>query len=647
VPGRVEHLPSNMPRGMLRHARNDRSRSVGTRPPAGRPDSPPPARHRSTRRFAGPAPAAVTELQRQSRGGVAGLKSPESDAANRYRNGAVTPLPARLPVHHWFARPTRHGIGVDAIGVGALACLALCSGWSGLTAAQTPADSPSDSLRQAATSAAAGEPDTSYLAGAPEVRTLGLTLDQAQRLAAEKSPAVRRAAASLRSARGARMVEAGSFDPVLFGASERLSTDSPVTSVFAASELRERSVSGGATWLSPIGTSLGLSLSRVRRASNSPVSTLPLERRAAARLDFVQPLLRGFGPAATRGGLRAAAHELDAAERAFEAAELDVATEVENAYWELYAAERDLHVQRIQRQRAASFLREQMLRGRAGAAGPGAVATARTFLADQQSLLLDAQIRLGAAADRLAQTAGISPGEQARFEALDAPPVIESPEPLESALERALRANPALRAAERQAAAARARARRAAWSAWPTVEAFGGYGGSGLAGVGRRVAFGADTVGAEFDTGFGEAWDQALGDDNPDWRFGIRVRMPVGWRADRGEHQRQLGALERAEADLLAQRLALDVAVRRTHREVELSRQLLDQARELVSAAAEQVRIARLEYQAGRATAYDLVDLEADLARASFRESQALVRVARASSELRRLTASSMEGANP
>jgi outer membrane protein TolC len=176
------------------------------------------------------------------------------------------------------------------------------------------------------------------------------------------------------------------------------------------------------------------------------------------------------------------------------------------------------------------------------------------------------------------------------------------------------------------------------------VEAFGGYGGSGLAGTGRRVIFGSDTLGSEFDTDFGDSWEQVFDDENPDWSFGLRVTMPVGWRTDRGTRQRQLGALERAEADLQAQRLAVDVAVRNAHRELELSQRSLAEVRELVSATEEQVRIARLEFQAGRATAYDLVDLEADLARASFRESQVLVRVARARSELRRLTAPSVSG---
>lgn len=491
-----------------------------------------------------------------------------------------------------------------------------------------------------AASGEAAEPDTSYAAGLPELETLGLTLDQAQRLAAANSPSARAAVAALRSARGARMKEAGVFDPVFFGAEERVSTDSPVTSPFAGSQVRSRSLTGGLAWLSPLGTSVNLSLSQVRTETNAPFSTLPRERRAVARADFVQPLWHGFGPIAARGELRAADREVEAAREALAAATLDLDADVENAYWELYAAERRLAVQRLLRQRAAVFLRDQLLRGRAGVVGPGAVAIARTFLAEQETALLDAHLRAAGASDRLGQVMGARPEGEALYQSLDEPGAPPPVEPLGTVLARALGANPSLRAARADSAAGRARARSAAWNASPTLEAFGGYGASGLAGTGRQIVFGSDTVGTVFDTGFGDAWSQVGGRDYPAWNFGLRLRMPLGWRADRGERERQQGNYQRAIEALRARRLALESAVRAAHREAGISQRELEAARTLVSAAEEQTRIARLEYQAGRGTAYDLVNLEADLAAARLRDTEVRVRIARATTELRRLTTS-------
>ncbi len=482
------------------------------------------------------------------------------------------------------------------------------------------------------------EPDTSYLAGEAEGSALGMTLEQAQRLAVANSPVSRAALAGWNTARGARLREAGAFDPVLFGENSRLSTDSPVTSPFAASELRQRILSGGLSWLSPLGTALALSLSQIQVETNAPFTTLPRERRTRARVDFVQPLLRGFGATATRGELRALDRELEAARRRLEAATTDLHADVEIAYWELYAAERDLAIQRLQRQRAAVFLRDQVLRGRAGATGPGAVAAARRFLAEQEAQLIEVRLRYRAASDRLSEVLGVSAGRQDRIHCLDEPPAPIAVEPLDATLERALRNNPSLRAAEQDAAAALTRFRRAARNAWPSVEAFGGYGGSGLAGTGRPIVFGGDTVGTSYDTGFDDAWKQVRDHTYPDWSFGVRVRVPVGWRSDRGERERLRGSYERVREAERARRLALENQVRRAHRENELSQEGLQAIRTLVAAAREQARIGRLEYQAGRATAYDLVGIEADLARAEFLESQTLARIARAQTELRRLT---------
>jgi outer membrane protein TolC len=210
-------------------------------------------------------------------------------------------------------------------------------------------------------------------------------------------------------------------------------------------------------------------------------------------------------------------------------------------------------------------------------------------------------------------------------------------------LERAHRNNPTLRSYERATAAALARYRRATRNAWPSVDAFGGYGGTGLSGTGQSIDFGGSTIGSDFDTGYGPAWDDVWGGENPDWNFGLRLSMPIGWRADRGERERQRGLFERSQEALRAQELDLESSVRRAHREAVISQEALTAIRELVEASREQARVGRLEYQTGRTTAYDLVGIEADLAAAEVRESQVLVRVARALVELDRLTRAPME----
>lgn len=486
-------------------------------------------------------------------------------------------------------------------------------------------------------------PDTSYLAGEVEHPTLSMSLEEAQHLAIANSPAARSALAAVRFAHGEVMAQAGPFDPVVTAAGSRRSVDSPITSPFQGSELRERSLGGGLSWISPIGTSVAFVMSKVTTETNAPFTTLPRERLANAQISFVQPLLKGFGVTATRGDLQAAQRDYEAAVALRQAAVSDLNANVEVAYWELYGAERDLNSVRLQRQRAAIFLRDQSLRARAGAVGPGAVAAARNFLAEQQVLVLDARLRLEAASDNLRETMGISLRDDRRIRPSSEPPGPREIEPLSVMLERAHRNNPTLRSYERVAAGALARYRRANRNAWPSIDAFGGYGGTGLSGTGQTIDFGGTQVGSDFDTGYGPAWDDVWSGENPDWNFGLRLTMPIGWRADRGERERQRALLERSQETLRAQELDLESSVRRAHREAVISQEALTAIRELVVASREQARVGRLEYQTGRTTAYDLVGIEADLAAAEVRESQVLVRVARALVELDRLTRAPME----
>jgi outer membrane protein TolC len=187
--------------------------------------------------------------------------------------------------------------------------------------------------------------------------------------------------------------------------------------------------------------------------------------------------------------------------------------------------------------------------------------------------------------------------------------------------------------------AVRVRERAARWDALPALDVFGSIGGSGLAGRGRTVVFGGDTLTTTLDTGFGQSWAQVRDRDFPTWNAGIRVSLPIGLREGRGERDRLRGEVARARALHEAARRGLEEEVRAAHRELVNAERRRAAARSGVDASLEQVRIGLLEYNAGRTTAFELVRLGADLATAQQRLSQALVRTAKAAAELRRLTA--------
>jgi outer membrane protein TolC len=187
----------------------------------------------------------------------------------------------------------------------------------------------------------------------------------------------------------------------------------------------------------------------------------------------------------------------------------------------------------------------------------------------------------------------------------------------------------------------RARERGARWDALPALDVFGSLGGNGLAGTPRDVVFpgSPDTTRTTISGGFGSSWAQVRDRDYPTWNVGFLFTLPIGNRADGGEHDRRQAEVARAELLLVASQRALEENVRAQHRELARGRQRLGIAEEGVQASLEQVRIGLLEYKNGRTTAFEVVRLAADLAAAQQRYSQALVRTARAAAELKKLTA--------
>ena len=109
-----------------------------------------------------------------------------------------------------------------------------------------------------------------------------------------------------------------------------------------------------------------------RRTLASPAASLRLRPGGAAGVD--------------RGRARAAAAE--ARERD---ARLALEADVAAAYWDVYAAERDLAVRLLLRDQARSLLGETEARATAGLVGPNQTANARVFLAEQEIGALDAE----------------------------------------------------------------------------------------------------------------------------------------------------------------------------------------------------------------------------------------------------------------
>lgn len=477
-----------------------------------------------------------------------------------------------------------------------------------------------------------------------------LGLEAAVQLATRNSTLLGEAEAARAAAAAIVKRERGAFDPAIFADGRSSSEELPTASPFAGAPVLENerldgTVGAGVTLTT--GTQLRAAMQTTRATTNSSYASLDPQYDAMGSIELVQPLLRGFGPAA-RGELSASEQEFVAAEALYAGTELGVRAEVEKLYWQLYAAERDVAVARVLRDGAAALLESATRRAAAGLVGPNQVANARVFLADQETAVLDSEERLDGTSDQLAALVGARPPDGSpRYRPTGEPPRELQLAPADSLVSLALRYNLTLREIEARIQAVRARERAARWNALPTLDLVGALGGRGLAGQGQDVIFGPDTLRTTMATGAGESWSQVFQGDFPSWSAGLRFNWPLGRRSGNGERERLQAAARFEEQRLLGAERGLEEVVRARQRELAHAELRLGFAKDGVDAAFEQARIGRLEFESGRTTAFELVRLAGDLATAQLRYSQALVLAGTAAASLHELTGGVYPGKGP
>ncbi len=490
-------------------------------------------------------------------------------------------------------------------------------------------------------SAAPADPDSSMVALLRSLPGTPMSLRRAVDLAGSTSPTVRAAGAVYDAARGAVRREGGAFDPVLSLAWDYFDQKLPSASFFAGADVLHTAQGTGAVglnWRSPIGTQINADLGAVRFTTNSGFAFLTPQYTTTGSLSLRQPLLRGFHTSTMKEVAGAEFLEASAHDR-YEQEVLVLQGTVEQVYWDLFAGERDYAVQRLTRDRAAAFLHETELRAKTGLIGPGQVANAASFLADQENLLLDREEALDGLSERLAQVMGVRPDQgTSRFKTTDQPPDTIAIDDADRWVREALTRNRDLQAIQAEVDARRVYSRAATWEALPGLDLIGAVGGNGLGGDARNVVFGADTLRTQVHGSLGDALRQTVNRDYPSWRVGLELTVPIGMRAGSGEADRLDAEVVVAEQRYAQASRLLEEEVRARCRELMNGQRRLTAARSSVEAAREQVRIVRIEYQNGTSTAFELVRVGADFAVAEQRYSQALVRSAKAAAALRQLT---------
>lgn len=468
-----------------------------------------------------------------------------------------------------------------------------------------------------------------------------LSLSEAEQYALKNATSVKRAEARYMAALGSLRRERGFFDPELYFSLNYQDLKEPTASFFAGADVLITQQTTSQTGLKlnlPIGTELELALNTISLKTNSQFAFLNPEYDAFGSLSFRQSLLGGF-TASGRKELNSAELEYDAAKARYDQEILAVNSVVEQIYWGLYTSERDYAVQKLTRDRAEAFLKETELRNKAGMVGPNQVANAKTFLAEQELLLIDREEQLDSQSDQLAALIGVRPEKGSfRFKVVDDPPSDFSVGPVEEMIENALNNNLELKAAQKEVDAANSLVEAANWEALPRVDLVGSLVSTGIGGDSQDIIFGGDTLRSTTSGSFGDVLNQIFKRKFPGWSVGVELSIPIGLRPGLGEKDRLEAEVLNVQQRLIELSRILEQQIRTAHRELSHGNDRLKAATDGVEAAREQVRIGMIEFQNGRITAFELVRLSEDFAVAQRRYSESLVRTVNAVATLKQLT---------
>ena len=534
---------------------------------------------------------------------------------------------------------------------GLLFALALLLG----AALRTAAAADDATVTTAAADASAGAAAEGAAAAAPAGRPV--TLDEAVAMALEKNEGIVVERLALSAAQAAVGGARGAYDPVLEVAGDLQRTREPVNSAFsgspagaAAPTIEAAGAGASVRQLLPTGGSVTVSVSGSRATTDGAFTLLSPAYGTQAGIELRQPLLRDRATDPARSAIKVAASDRRRAAASLRREINDTVAAVEDAYWTLVAARREVGVREEAVRLAAEQLEETRGRIEAGAAPATEIAQPRAELERRRGELF-ASHEAAARADSALKLLILGDDDAAPWSTSLAPaddPAIEVVAvDVERALERALASRPELHEAEAVRERRGVETALARDAVRPALDAVASFDRFGLAGSGNPAGTTLPGLPAEIPAGMEGPLGRSFGmldeDRYEDARVGLELRIPIGNRAARAGVAIARSGERRADADLGRARKGVRAEVLVATAALETAGQRIEAARTARESAEVQLDTERERYAAGLSTNFLVLTRQNDLAGARLAEIEALTDYRAARVDLARATGTLLE----
>ncbi|MCD6051673.1 MAG: outer membrane protein-like protein [Verrucomicrobia bacterium] len=382
---------------------------------------------------------------------------------------------------------------------------------------------------------------------------------------------------------------------------------------------RNKTYSSAIETLAPTGAKFRLGYTLQTLENNINAAANPHgEWVSTVGLAVTQPLLKNGGVTVTMAGIRAAAISSEISFQDYRKNIMEVISQAEAAYWDLYQAQEQAVLAQESLRVAQTLLTDNKKRVELGKAAEIDVLQAEAGVSERSAVLNEARQRLQTARSRAATMVSDSWSPNAiGMLAADAPKLSDKKYDVNQMSMTAYELNPSYASLMKQAELEGLRVKVAKNQRMPNLDLKGGYGFSGLA----RNA--------------GDAWNASQDQDFPSWSLGVELRVPMGGGI-KSRHELKAAELRR-EATLRALN-GLGITLANTLRSSVFS---VESYRDSVTSYGEVVKVhenvfttQKERLDAGKVNSRDLLEAEEDVFRARIASLESQIRYQRSLLEL-------------
>ena len=455
--------------------------------------------------------------------------------------------------------------------------------------------------------------------------------------------------------RGAR----GIYDPLIEGESYYDSTSTPTASVIGGavngSVTQTRFFgSTGLSGFSPFaGGSYAARFDSSRTSTSNTNATLNPQFPSLLTFTYTQPLFRNFRFDSNRRLIEIAKKNLGLSDSQFRQRAIEVITAVEQAYWNLAFALRNLQVQIDAVKQARTQLESNQRQVEKGVLPPIDLVAANAQITTFEQGVYAAQEQVTRAENTLKtlMLADRTAGEWSRPITPVSPIDLDAPQiGLEVAIAEAIKGRPEIVQFQASAEINAIDERYYRNQTKPQVDLVGSFTSQGLAGAETPAAInpatGLSHVPPNLVGGYGTSLGNLAQLDYPSYRFGVQISLPWGNTVAKANLGRTLVEKDRIANQRAQAEQIIEAEVRNALQALRSAEARLQSAAAARSAAEQLFASEQRQFQAGTTTFYLVQQRQTELITARGRELQAQTDLNRAISEFQRSIGSTLEANN-